>query len=57
MNHISCPAILVECGFLSNPAEEKLLLRDDYQRKIAATLAGTILTFSTPITTLQETLS
>ncbi len=57
LNHISCPAILVECGFLSNPAEEKLLLRDDYQRKIAATLAGTILTFFTPITTLQETLS
>ena len=26
MNHITCPAILVECGFLSNPEEEQLLI-------------------------------
>lgn len=29
------PSILVECGFLSNPQEEKLLLSEDYQEKIA----------------------
>lgn len=40
MNHISCPAILVECGFLSNPEEEALLRSDSYQRKIAAALAA-----------------
>ncbi len=38
--HISCPAILVECGFLSNGQEASLLATDSYQRKIAVALAG-----------------
>lgn len=29
------PSILVECGFLSNPREEKLLMDDEYQNKVA----------------------
>ena len=29
------PAVLVECGFLSNPAEAELLQTEEYQRKIA----------------------
>ena len=41
--HISCPAILVECGFLSNGEEASLLLTDGYQRKIALALAGAYL--------------
>ena len=32
------PSVLVECGFLSNSAEEKLLLQDAYQQKIALAL-------------------
>ena len=40
LNHISCPAILVECGFLSNPQEEQLLQNDGYQTKLAAALAA-----------------
>ena len=44
MNHISCPAILVECGFLTNPEEEALLRDEDYQRQMAAVLAGAWLT-------------
>ena len=39
-DHISCPAILVECGFLSNGEEAALLLTGAYQRKIAIALAG-----------------
>ena len=39
-SHISCPAILVECGFLSNGEEASLLLTDAYQRKISLALAG-----------------
>lgn len=31
----SCPIVIVECGFLSNPTEAKLLLDDHYQDKIA----------------------
>ena len=43
MNHIDTPAILVECGFLSNPAEEALLRTADYQLRLAAAmLAGYI---------------
>lgn len=40
MNHITCKAILVECGFLSNPEEDILLQSSDYQTKLAASLAG-----------------
>ncbi len=29
------PSVLVECGFLSNPEEEKLLNTEEYQEKIA----------------------
>lgn len=32
---IEIPTTIVECGFLSNPEEEKLLLQDDYQNKLA----------------------
>lgn len=39
-DHISCPAILVECGFLSNGEEAALLTADAYQRKVAVALAG-----------------
>ena len=38
--HIDCPAILVECGFLSNGEEAALLLTDAYQRKLALVLTG-----------------
>jgi N-acetylmuramoyl-L-alanine amidase len=34
LNQTKMPAIIVECGFLSNESEEKLLLTDDYQDKI-----------------------
>lgn len=40
MNHISCPGVLVECGFLTNPREEQLLRSSGYQTKLAAALAG-----------------
>ena len=42
-DHISCPAILAECGFLSNGEEAVLLLTDVYQRKAAVALAGAYL--------------
>ena len=44
MNHVTCPAILIECGFLTNPEEEALLRDEDYQRKLAAVIAGAWLT-------------
>lgn len=45
MNHISCRAVLVECGFLSNPQEDKLLQTPGYQTKLAAALAGAYLNY------------
>ena len=39
LEHIHCPAALVECGFLSNPAEELLLRDETYQKKLAAAVA------------------
>lgn len=35
MKHVEIPISIVECGFLSNPEEEKELLEDEYQDKIA----------------------
>lgn len=35
MKHVEIPISIVECGFLSNPEEEKQLLEDEYQNKLA----------------------
>lgn len=40
MNHITCPGMLVECGFLTHPQEEQLLQSVGYQTKLAVALAG-----------------
>ncbi|MEM5780689.1 MAG: N-acetylmuramoyl-L-alanine amidase [Lawsonibacter sp.] len=44
MNHITCRAVLVECGFLTNPEEEVRIRDDGYQRKLAALLSSAWLT-------------
>ena len=35
VKHVEIPMTIVECGFLSNSEEEKLLLDDEYQNKLA----------------------
>lgn len=35
MKHVEIPISIVECGFLSNPQEEKELLQDSYQDRLA----------------------
>ena len=35
IKHVEIPITIVECGFLSNPEEEKNLLEDQYQNKLA----------------------
>ncbi len=42
---INCPAALVECGFVSNPAESKLLDTENYRLKIAAILTSAYLQY------------
>ncbi len=39
------PAALIECGFLTNPEEEKKLLSDSYQNKLAEGIAQGILSY------------
>lgn len=43
MNHVTVPAILVECGFLSNHQEASLLTTSNYQQSIACILAVSLL--------------
>lgn len=45
MKNVTRPAILVECGFLSNPAESRRLCDAAYQTRIAVTLAGAFLDY------------
>ncbi len=43
LHHTVKPAILVECGFLSNPAESERLKTADYQRQMALVIATGVL--------------
>ena len=38
MSHVTCPAVLVECGFLSNSAETERLQDPNYQTLLAMTI-------------------
>ena len=43
LNNLSAPAILIECGFLSNAEEEELLCDDLYRVKLAAVICAGLL--------------
>lgn len=43
LRKVSCPVVIVECGFLSNTEEEALLGEEDYQEKVADGIAAGIL--------------
>lgn len=43
LHHLTCPAILVECGFLSNAAEAEQLNTPEYQKELAFVIALAIL--------------
>ena len=42
---LDVPSVLVECGFLSNPEEEKLLLTAPYRRRIAEAIRDGIIEY------------
>ena len=42
LHHIEVPAVLVECGFLSNPEEAALLQTESYQNKLAAVIFAAV---------------
>ena len=43
LHHLECPAVLVECGFLSSPDEAALLGNESYRQQLALTLCMGIL--------------
>lgn len=43
--HAKSPAVMVECGFLSNGAEAQLLNDDEYQTKMCASIVHGLLTY------------
>ena len=43
LHHLECPAVLVECGFLSSPEEAALLNDAEYRQQLALTLCMGIL--------------
>ena len=45
MEKVTCTAILVECGFLSNEPEAQKLTQTAYQQKIAAGICGALCRF------------
>lgn len=42
MEHINCPGVLIECGFLSNPAEEARLRDAEYQKRLCCVISSTV---------------
>lgn len=45
MEQVRCTAVLIECGFLSNPREEAALRSPGYQQKLSAAIASALGTF------------
>ena len=46
MKKAECPAVLIECGFLSNQEELKKLKSQEYQTKLAAVFAASYIQFT-----------
>lgn len=42
MEHIKCPGVLIECGFLSNAEEEGRLRSENYQKKLCAVIVCSV---------------
>ena len=42
MQHIHCPGVLIECGFISNPQEAYLLAERTYQKNLCSVIACAI---------------
>lgn len=45
LSHVEVPAVIVECGFLSNPEEAVLLSDAEYQEKMAQAVADGVIAF------------
>ena len=50
----NCPAVIVECGFLSNPTEAALLATEEYQEKMAFAIHLGIMEYINTVKTTEE---
>ena len=50
----NCPAVIVECGFLSNPAEAEKLSTEEYQEKLAFAIHLGIMEYINTEKTIEE---
>ena len=47
LRKLDCPAVLVECGFLSNEKEEQMLKNEDYQKKMSFVIFSSVVDYLT----------
>lgn len=47
LSNLDCPAVLVECGFLSNESEERMLVDEDYQKKLSFVIFSSVINYLT----------
>ena len=45
LHNLSCPAVLVECGFLSNPDDARALADDEYRQKLVNVIFRAIMDY------------
>ena len=43
--NVKCPAVIVECGFLSNREEARKLSEEEYQNRVAKAIAEGIIKY------------
>lgn len=48
MEHISCPGVLIECGFISNPQEEAKLRSMEYQKILCCVIVTAVSDYFLP---------
>ncbi len=53
LRETSCPAVLLECGFLSNPGETRKMLETTWQERCAASVTEGILTYAKKVDALD----
>ena len=49
LNGTYMPSVLVEIGFISHPAEEKILVKESFQKTIASALCDAVMQFKAKI--------
>lgn len=45
LKNVECPAVIIECGFLSNPSEAELLVTTEYQEKLAIAIGNGVIKY------------